>query len=81
MSGQGFYDNVESITLKYKYLASVPGLGVGLFALDYPLMDERTVLVFRQKCTLENVIEFHAFAPLEALPCVWPVAFLGGSLL
>jgi hypothetical protein len=25
---------------------------------------------FRQRFTLEDAIEFHAFAPLEALPCV-----------
>jgi hypothetical protein len=30
----------------------------------------RTVLVFRQNFALEDVIECHAFAPLEALPCV-----------
>jgi hypothetical protein len=29
-----------------------------------------TVRVFRQNFTLEDAIEFHAFAPLEALPCV-----------
>jgi hypothetical protein len=29
-----------------------------------------TVRVFQQKFTLEDAIEFHAFAPLEALPCV-----------
>jgi hypothetical protein len=29
-----------------------------------------TVRLFRQKATLEDAIEFHAFAPLEALPCV-----------
>jgi hypothetical protein len=27
------------------------------------------VFVSRQKFTLEDTIEFHAFAPLEALPC------------
>jgi hypothetical protein len=26
--------------------------------------------VFRLKFTLDDAIEFHAFAPLEALPCV-----------
>jgi hypothetical protein len=30
----------------------------------------RMVLVFKLKFTLEDAIEFHAFAPLEALPCV-----------
>jgi len=30
----------------------------------------RTVLVFDQGFALEDAIEFHAFAPLEALPCV-----------
>jgi hypothetical protein len=35
-----------------------------------------TVRVFRQKFALEDAIEFHAFAPLEALPCVRPMAFL-----
>ena len=29
-----------------------------------------TVRVFRQRFALEDAIEFHAFAPLEALPCV-----------
>jgi hypothetical protein len=29
-----------------------------------------TVRVLRQKLTLEDTIEFHAFAPLEAVPCV-----------
>ena len=29
-----------------------------------------TVRVFRQKFTLEDAIELHAFAPLEALACV-----------
>jgi hypothetical protein len=29
-----------------------------------------TVRIFRQKFTREDAIEFHAFAPLEALPCV-----------
>ena len=30
--------------------------------------------------TLEDAIELHAFAPpLEALACVWPMAFLSGG--
>ena len=29
-----------------------------------------TVRVFPQKCAIEDAIEFRAFAPLEALPCV-----------
>jgi hypothetical protein len=36
---------------------------------------------FRQIFTIEDaieVIEFHAFAPLEALPCVCPMPFLSG---
>jgi hypothetical protein len=28
--------------------------------------------------TLEDAIEFHAFAPLEALASVWPMAFISG---
>jgi hypothetical protein len=32
----------------------------------------------RHECTLENAIEFHAFAPLEGLPCVCPMSFLSG---
>jgi hypothetical protein len=32
----------------------------------------------RLEFKLKDVIEFHAFAPLEALPCVWPMAFLSG---
>jgi hypothetical protein len=38
----------------------------------------RTVRVFRQVFTRSYVIEFHAFASLEALPCVGPMAFLSG---
>jgi hypothetical protein len=34
--------------------------------------------VFRQKSTLEDAIGFHAFAPLEALLCVWSMTFLSG---
>jgi hypothetical protein len=30
----------------------------------------------RRKFTLEDAIELHAFAPLEALAGVWPMAFL-----
>jgi hypothetical protein len=34
---------------------------------------------FRTEFTREDAIELHAFAPLEALPCVCPMAFrLGG---
>jgi hypothetical protein len=29
-----------------------------------------TVHVFRQEFTLEDAMELHAFAPLEALPCM-----------
>jgi hypothetical protein len=36
------------------------------------------VLVSRQRFTLEDAIEFHAFAPLEGLPCVRPMALLSG---
>jgi hypothetical protein len=28
------------------------------------------VCVFQQKFALEDAIKFHAFAPLEALPCM-----------
>jgi hypothetical protein len=44
-----------------------------------------TVRVFRQKSTLEDAIEFHAFAPLEALHACdqwhssWLSTFLTGS--
>ena len=41
MPAQGFFDNERSLTLKYKYIASIPDLGLGLFALNYPLMDDR----------------------------------------
>ena len=37
-------------------MASVPGLGVGLFALDYPLMEER------HWDTLRNFTHFAAVA-------------------
>jgi hypothetical protein len=42
-----------------------------------------TVHVFRQKFTLEDAIEFHAFAPLEALAsvCVTSGIPLGSQLL
>ena len=40
MAGQGFFDNIQSLILKYDYIASVPELGLGLFAINYPLMDE-----------------------------------------
>jgi hypothetical protein len=45
--------------------------------------DEGMVFGFRQKFALEDAIEFHAFAPLVALPCRPCVAFiaLGRSLL
>jgi acyl-CoA synthetase (AMP-forming)/AMP-acid ligase II len=33
----------------------------------------------RQKFTLDDAIEFHAFAPLEALACVGPMAFLSDA--
>jgi hypothetical protein len=33
MAGQGFFDNAESLLLKYDFVASVPGLGLGLFAV------------------------------------------------
>jgi hypothetical protein len=47
---------------------------------DYPLVfnNTGTVLVIRQKFALEDDIKVHAFAPLEALPCVLPIAFLSG---
>jgi hypothetical protein len=35
-----------------------------------------TVRGFQQRFTLEDAIEFHAFAPLEALACVRPMPFL-----
>jgi hypothetical protein len=41
-----------------------------------------TVRFFRQEFTLEDAIGSHAFTlPLEARPCVWPMAFLSGSPL
>jgi hypothetical protein len=43
--------------------------------------DKGTVLVFRQKFTLEDAIEFHAFAPLEASKRVTNSIHLGRSLL
>jgi hypothetical protein len=40
-----------------------------------------TVFGFRQEFTLEGGIEFLAFVPLEALPCVWSTGMpLGCSL-
>jgi hypothetical protein len=50
-----------------------PSVGAGTCATRVKLCDKSsfcTVLVFRQKFTLEDAIEFHAFAPLEARPCV-----------
>jgi hypothetical protein len=37
------------------------------------------VHVFRQKFTLEDAIGSHAFAPLEDLACVLPMAFLSAA--
>jgi hypothetical protein len=39
-----------------------------------------TVRAFRPKPTLEDAIELHAFAPLEALACVWQMAFFWGGV-
>jgi hypothetical protein len=36
------------------------------------------VRVFEQNFPLDDAIEFHAFALLDALPCMWPMAFLVG---
>jgi hypothetical protein len=36
------------------------------------------VLVFWQGFHSRSTIEFHAFAPLEALPSVWPIPILSG---
>jgi hypothetical protein len=41
MAGQAFYDNVRRLALKYKFLRSVDGIGVGLFAVNWPLCDDR----------------------------------------
>jgi hypothetical protein len=40
--------------------------------------EDGTVRVFRQDFALEDSIEMHVFALLEALPCVCPMAFLSG---
>jgi hypothetical protein len=37
-----------------------------------------TVRVFGQKFAFEDAIEYHTFAPLESLACVWPMAFISG---
>ena len=42
-----------------------------------PLVVVGTVLGFQQKFTLEYAIGSHAFS-LEALACMWPMAFLSG---
>jgi hypothetical protein len=34
---------------------------------------------FDRHFALEDAIEFHAFAPLEALSCVCPMTFLSGG--
>jgi hypothetical protein len=39
-----------------------------------------TVRALSQRFALEDAIEFHAFAPLEALTCVRVVVFLAGVL-
>jgi MFS family permease len=36
------------------------------------------LLGFEQEFTLKNAIEFHVFAPLKALSCLCPIAFLSG---
>jgi hypothetical protein len=35
-----------------------------------------TLRAFRQIFTREDAIEFHAFVRLEALPSMWPIAFI-----
>jgi hypothetical protein len=52
---EGYIDQVKMSDMSMVPSANNPG---------------RTVRVFRLKVTLEDAIEFHAFAPLEALPCV-----------
>ena len=38
MWGQGFYDDVESLTLKYNWVKAQPsGMGIGVFAINYPM--------------------------------------------
>jgi arylsulfatase A-like enzyme len=42
----------------------------------YVTFVEGKVRVFRQEFALEDAIEIHAFALLEALPCMRPIPFL-----
>jgi hypothetical protein len=42
----------------------------GLVVWGATVEAQGTVRVFRQDFSLEDAIEFHAFAPREALPCV-----------
>jgi hypothetical protein len=54
----------------YNYQREKQNCGAGFTCDSIVAFHKGTVRVFRQKFTLEDAIEFHAFAPLEALPCV-----------
>jgi hypothetical protein len=45
-------------------------VSAGVSSLGGMASFEMQVFVFRQKFTLEDAIEFHTFAPLDALACV-----------
>jgi hypothetical protein len=47
-----------------------------LIGCDY---EGRFVCLFDRNLHSRSAIEFHAFAPLEALPCVRPMTFLSGG--
>jgi hypothetical protein len=62
MYNVGYYDGTVHFPLYQPTLPSNQWL--------VRLLSHGTVCVFRQRCALEAVIEFHAFALLEALSCV-----------
>jgi hypothetical protein len=68
-------------TLRYIINAgygALPSLATNSLDTLRHIVNAGTVRVLRQKFTLEDAIEFHAFAPLAALLCVCPMSFLSG---
>jgi hypothetical protein len=52
------------------WCSSLSSSQAALATTIYPTGYAGTVRVFRLEFTLEDAIEFHAFAPHEALPCM-----------
>jgi hypothetical protein len=84
----GTVNCVQPLKVSTKHGGLIAGVGVpdnphGSTYQDieayWPVYPVRTVRVFRQEFTLEDAIEFHAFAPLQAssrvtndIPLGWP---------